>query len=45
MKYYGDKKMTVATWEDKLVNKISSFIGCLKLIDTPYLFEQLDQGI
>jgi hypothetical protein len=29
-KYYDDKKMTVATWENKLANLICSYIGHLK---------------
>ncbi len=37
--------MTVATWEDKLLNLVSVFIGHLKLMKTPYLFEKSDQGV
>ena len=37
----GDEKMTVATWEDKLVKIKSCNIRHSQLIDTPYLFEQI----
>ncbi len=37
--------MTVVTWEDKLWNLESFFIGHLKLIKTQYLFEKSDQGV
>ncbi len=40
-----DEKMTVATWEDKRWDLVSFFIGHLKLIQTPYLFEKSDQGV
>ncbi len=39
-----DEKMTVGTWEDKLKNLVSFFIGHLMLLKTPYLFEKSDQG-
>jgi hypothetical protein len=37
----SDEKMTVATWEDKLVKIKNCYIRHSKLIDTPYLFEQI----
>jgi hypothetical protein len=45
LQWVDDEKMTVATWEDKLQNLVSFFIGHLKLTNTPYLFEKSDQGV
>jgi hypothetical protein len=45
MLWVDDKKMTVATWEEKLKNLVSFFIGHSKLIKTPFLFKNLDQGV